>query len=287
MITKQTWKIGDSRVLINEIENDSVGLIVTSPPYYDLVDYNVKHQIGFGQSYSDYLSSLGYIWEKSFNKLKPNRRMCINVSDIGISNAVEMSSEQPRGNFHCIPLHIDIIRCCVDIGFDYLGSIFWRKISNCNSQFSGNSKFLGSYPYPPNGHVLSEVEYILLFRKRGKEMCIDKELKEQSKLSKDEWKLYFSQIWEFNGEYSQDHPAVYPIELPYRLIKMFSLKGDLVFDPFLGRGTTLRACRELERNGIGLELNPNYAKLIEKNVMNNIPPLESWGLKVPKVNTLY
>ncbi len=277
MITKQVWKIGDSRLLVEELENDSIGLIVTSPPYYDLVDYGVDYQIGFGQSYSGYVQSLEHVWRCCFEKIKPNRRMCINISDIGISNSVEMSIQQPRGNFHLNPLHIEMIRSCIEIGFDYLGTIFWRKISNCNSQFGGNSKFLGSYPYPPNGHISSEVEYILLFRKRGREDKINKTLKEESRLSRTEWEMYFSQIWSFNGEFSKDHPAVFPLELPYRLIKMFSFKGDLVFDPFLGRGTTLKACRMLDRNGIGFELNPNYVKIIEKNVMSCTPPLETWA----------
>lgn len=277
MITKQVWKIGDSRLLMETIVPDSIGLIVTSPPYYNLVDYGVNNQIGYGNSYSAYLLSLEHVWRCCYNVLKPNRRLCINISDIGISNSVEMSSQQPRGNFHTLPLHIDIIKTCLDIGYDYLGSIFWRKASNCRSQFGGNPRFLGSYPYPPNGHVSSETEYILLFRKRGKEGFIEKEIKERSRLTKEEWKIYFTQIWEFNGEFSKDHPAVFPLELPYRLIKMYSFIGETVLDPFLGRGTTLKACRELDRNGIGFELNPDYTNIIEKNVNSCTPSLETWA----------
>lgn len=136
---------------------------------------------------------------------------------------------------------------------------------------SGGANVMGSYPYPPNGMIEIDYEFILIFKKHGKSPKVSPEIKEKSVLTKEEWKEYFSGHWYFKGEKQTEHEAMFPDELPYRLIKMFSFVGDTVLDPFLGSGTTLKVALELERNGIGYEINPDFLEVINKklNTINN------------------
>jgi site-specific DNA-methyltransferase (adenine-specific) len=126
---------------------------------------------------------------------------------------------------------------------------------------------MGSYPYPRNGIIPFDYEYILLFKKQGKSPRIKSNLiKQQSKLSKKEWATLFKGHWGFGGKRQEKHKAQFPIELPKRIIKMYSFTGDKVFDPFLGSGTTMRASRDLLRSCIGIELNKSYLPLIKQKV---------------------
>jgi hypothetical protein len=152
---------------------------------------------------------------------------------------------------------------CEEIGFDYMGSIIWQKKTTMNT--TGGAVVMGSYPYPNNGIVEIDYEFILIFKKKGKRQ-ISKNIKEMSKLSKEEWKEYFSGHWKFNGAKQLEHEAVFPEELPKRLIKMYSFVGDRVLDPFAGSGTTLKVALELGREAIGYEINPKYVEIMRKKV---------------------
>jgi hypothetical protein len=136
---------------------------------------------------------------------------------------------------------------------------------------SGGANVMGSYPYPPNGMIEIDYEFILIFKKPGKSSKVSSEIKEKSILTKEEWKEYFNGHWYFKGEKQAEHEAMFPDELPYRLIKMFSFVGDTILDPFLGSGTTLKVALELERNAIGYEINPDFLEVINKklNTINN------------------
>ncbi|ADQ47230.1 DNA methylase N-4/N-6 domain protein [Caldicellulosiruptor kronotskyensis 2002] len=253
--------IGDSRNM-SEIDNETIDLIITSPPYWHLKDYGVANQIGYGQTLHEYLKDLYRVWQECFRVLKEGRRLCINIGD-------QFARSIVYGRYKIIPLHSEIIAQCEDIGFDYMGAIIWQKKTTMNT--SGGANVMGSYPYPPNGMIEIDYEFILIFKKHGKSPKVSPEIKEKSVLTKEEWKEYFSGHWYFKGEKQTEHEAMFPDELPYRLIKMFSFVGDTVLDPFLGSGTTLKVALELERNGIGYEINPDFLEVINKklNTINN------------------
>jgi site-specific DNA-methyltransferase (adenine-specific) len=165
------------------------------------------------------------------------------------------------GRYKVIPIRTEIIRFCETIGLDYMGAVIWRKVTTCNT--SGGATVMGSFPYPRNGILKLDYEFVLVLRKQGRAPRVDRSVKEASKLSRDEWNQYFSGHWNFPGERQQDHLAVFPLELPRRLIKMFSFVGDTVLDPFLGSGTTSIAAKELGRNSIGYEINADFLPVIE------------------------
>lgn len=248
--------IGDSRKMV-EIPDETIGLIITSPPYWNIKDYGIKGQIGYGQTLHNYLKDLYKVWKECFRVLLPGRRLCINIGD-------QFARSIIYGRYKIIPLHAEIITQCEDIGFDYMGSIIWQKKTTMNT--TGGATVMGSYPYPTNGLVEIDYEFIIILKKPGKEPAISRKLKEQSILSKEEWKKYFIGHWNFAGEKQIGHEAMFPEELPYRLIKMFSFVGDTVLDPFLGSGTTLKAATLLNRNSIGYEINENYLDIIKDKI---------------------
>ncbi len=251
--------IGDSRRMI-EIDNGTIQLIITSPPYWSIKDYGNKNQIGYGQTLHEYLKDLYRVWKESYRVLEPGRRLIINIGD-------QFARSIVYGRYKIIPLHAEIIAQCEDIGFDYMGSIIWQKKTTMNT--TGGANVMGSYPYPPNGMVEIDYEYILIFKKPGKSKKIKKEIKEKSKLSKEEWKEYFSGHWHFAGARQIDHQAMFPDELPRRIIKMFSFVGETVLDPFLGSGTTAKVALELNRNAIGYEINEDFLQIINQKLSTN------------------
>jgi len=245
--------IGDSRKML-EVEDRSVDLVVTSPPYWHIKDYGVEGQIGYGQSLHEYLKDLYRVWKECYRILKPGRRLCINIGD-------QFARSLIYGRYKVIPLHAEFISQCEDIGFDYMGSIIWQKRTTMNT--TGGANVMGSYPYPPNGMVEIDYEFILIFKKPGASPQVDKDVKEKSKLTKEEWKRYFYGHWSFGGARQTEHEAMFPEELPKRLIKMYTFIGDLVLDPFLGSGTTIKAALDLGRSAIGYEINEKFLAVIK------------------------
>ena len=245
--------IGDSRKMI-EVENNSIDLVVTSPPYWHIKDYGVPGQIGYGQSLHEYLKDLYRVWKECYRVLKPGRRLCINIGD-------QFARSVIYGRYKIIPLHAEFIAQCEDIGFDYMGSIIWQKKTAMNT--TGGANVMGSYPYPPNGMIEIDYEFILIFKKPGKSPKVPKDIKEKSKLTKEEWKGYFYGHWYFGGARQIGHEAMFPEELPKRLIKMYTFVGDTVLDPFLGSGTTVKTALELDRNAIGYEINEEFLDVIK------------------------
>lgn len=237
--------IGDSRCM-RELADASVDLVVTSPPYWHLKDYRTAGQIGHGQSLHEYLRDMLRVWNECFRVLRPGRRLCINIGD-------QFARATLYGRYKVIPLHAEAIAQGETAGFDYLGSIIWRKRTTLNP--SGGAVVMGSYPFPPNGIVEIDFEYILILRKPGKSPMVDPKQKEGSRLSREEWKEYFSGHWSIGGGRKVSHEAIFPPEIPRRLIRMFSFAGETVLDPFLGSGTTLRIAMDLGRQAIGYEIN--------------------------------
>ena len=152
-----------------------------------------------------------------------------------------------------------------------MGAIIWQKVTTVHT--TGGATIMGSFPYPRNGIVKIDYEFILLFRKLGKAPRVSKERKEQSRLSIEDWNQYFYGDWNFPGEKQQEHLAGFPEELPRRLIRMFSFVGETVLDPFLGSGTTTLAAMKLGRNSIGYEVNPEFLPLIPSKTESAEPEL--------------
>lgn len=240
-----------------EIAAESVELEITSPPYWQIKDYESAGQIGHGQSLHAYLGDLARVWAECFRVTREAGRLCVNIGD-------QFARASLFGRYSVIPLHAEIISQCVASGFDYLGSIIWRKKTTMNT--TGGAVVMGSYPYPPNGIVEIDFEYILLFKKPGKPRKVPREIKQAAALSRDEWKSWFSGHWDVGGARKKGHEAPFPIEIPRRLIRMFSFPGDTVLDPFLGTGTTAAAALELGRNALGYEINKSFVSLSQERL---------------------
>jgi DNA modification methylase len=246
-----TWAnvyLGDSRAM-TAVEDAGIDLVVTSPPYWQIKNYGVPGQIGYGQSLHEYLKDLYHTWRECFRVLREGARLCINIGDQFARAAV-------YGRYKIIPLHAEFINQCEHIGFDFLGAIIWQKKTTMNP--SGGAVVMGSYPFPPNGIVEIDYEFIHIFKKPGKSKKVSPEIKAASRMTKEEWKEYFAGHWHFGGVRQVGHESMFPEELPRRLIKMFSFVGDTVLDPFLGSGTTVKVALEAARNAVGYEINPVF-----------------------------
>jgi len=257
--TKHRIINGDSRKM-TELKDNSVDLVITSPPYWQLKDYGTENQIGYNDSYEEYINNLNLVWKESYRVLNNGCRLCVNIGD-------QFARAVYYGRYKVIPIRTEIIKFCEAIGFDYMGAIIWQKKTTSNT--TGGASLMGSYPMPRNGIISIDYEFILLFKKLGTPVKLNRELKEQSKMTKEEWKTYFDGHWNFGGAKQDGHIAMFPVELPKRLIKMFSFVGDTVLDPFLGSGTTSLAARNLNRNSVGYEMNPEFIPFIEKKLEVN------------------
>ncbi len=262
---KTTHKIitGDSRQM-NLIPDNSVHLVITSPPYWQLKDYGTENQIGFHESYESYINNLNLVWKESLRVLHPGCRLCINIGD-------QFARSVYYGRYKVIPIRTEIIKFCETMGFDYMGAVIWQKVTTTNT--TGGATIMGSFPYPRNGILKLDYEFILLFKKQGMPPRPTNEQKELSAMTKDEWNTYFSGHWYFGGAKQDGHIAMFPEELPARLIKMFAFAGDTVLDPFLGSGTTSLAARNLGRNSVGYEINPDFIPTVKDKLNINQPDL--------------
>ncbi|MCD7783625.1 MAG: site-specific DNA-methyltransferase [Firmicutes bacterium] len=255
-MTEHKIIFGDSRSL-NQIKDKSVQLIITSPPYWQLKDYGMEDQIGFNDSYEEYINNLNLVWKECNRVLSDGCRLCINIGD-------QFARSVYYGRYKVIPIRTEIIRFCESIGMDYMGAIIWQKTTTMNT--SGGGAIMGSFPYPRNGILKMDYEFILLFKKLGNAPKPTSQQKEESAMSKEEWGQYFSSHWRFNGVKQNGHIAMFPEELPKRLIKMFSFAGETVFDPFAGSGTTALAAKNLSRNSISYEINKEFEPIIREKL---------------------
>ena len=248
--------IGDSRKM-ELLQDKSVQLVVTSPPYWQLKDYGSSEQIGFNDSYEDYINNLNLVWQECFRVLGDGCRLCVNIGD-------QFARSVYYGRYKVIPIRTEIIKFCETIGFDYMGSIIWQKSTTMNT--TGGATIMGSFPYPRNGIIKLDYEFILIFKKLGIAPNPSKDIKEISQLSKEEWNQYFVGHWNFNGVKQDKHLAMFPEELPKRIIKMFSFVDDYILDPFLGSGTTTLAAINLDRNSVGYEINKDFLPVVKEKI---------------------
>ncbi len=237
--------------------DNSVHLAITSPPYWQLKDYGTDNQIGFHDSYESYINNLNLVWKECYRVLHNGCRLCINIGD-------QFARAIYYGRYKVIPIREEIIKFCENIGFDYMGAVIWQKVTTSNT--TGGGVQMGSYPYPRNGILKLDYEFILFFKKLGDAPKHTKEQKESSKMTAEEWNTFFAGHWNFAGARQNGHIAMFPEELPRRLIKMFSFVGETVLDPFAGSGTTALASKNLDRNSVGFEVNAEFIPFIKEKL---------------------
>jgi DNA modification methylase len=253
--------LGDSRKM-KELPDSSVNLIITSPPYYDLKNYNEDdshtNQLGSPKDYQEYVKNLERVWLECIRVLTPDGKICINIMPIFLSG-----KENGLGRRETRTMISDIEQFMVSTKKMFMFALYiWdkRKIARFSS--------FGSYPYPPNIFSTFPYEWIIVFSKNGKRDKVSAEIKEKSKISNKEWQSWaINSIWEMNPARAKSvgHPAPFPEEMPMRLIKLYSFWGDTVLDPFLGSGTTTIVAEKLGRKGVGYEINPGYVELAKRN----------------------
>lgn len=249
---------GDARDL-NFIPDESIHLVVTSPPYWILKRYR-EHpaQLGHIEDYEEFIEELSKVWEHCYRILVPGGRLVCVVGDVCLSR-------REFGRHVVVPLHADIAVTCRKIGFDNLNPIIWYKIAKATYEVNNGTKFFGK-PYEPNAIIKNDIEFILMQRKPGGYRKPTIEQRRVSRISKKDYSAWFRQIWNIPGASTKNHPAPFPLELAYRLIRMFSFCGDTVVDPFCGAGTTMLAAMKANRNSIGVEIVPEYCQLALKRI---------------------
>jgi site-specific DNA-methyltransferase (adenine-specific) len=231
---------------MDELEDESVHLVATSPPYWDIKDYGTDAQIGYNDSLQEYINRLREVWMECERVLHPGCRMVINSGD-------QYHSGTDGKPYHITPLNAKIVNSVIEsTDMIFLGNIIWQKISN--TETSGGASVMGSYGRPRNGYVSYDYEYISIFKKPGKDPAVPEEIKEENAIDKEEWKRLFSGHWNFTGKRQEKHPAPFPEELPRRLLRMFTFSGDTVLDPFVGSGTTTKVADDMNRSSVGYEI---------------------------------
>lgn len=259
---------------MDEIKDNSIDLIVTSPPYFNIKDYSKdgyqteqhsnlnEADLGAYDTFDGYIEALLIVWKECERILKPNGKLCINVP------LMPMIKKN-----YCTHYNRDIFDIQSQIqnsilkntGLYLLDLFIWNRTN------SSKKLMFGSYPYPRNFYAQNTTEFITVYVKDGKPQHISKDIKERSALTQEEWVSFTKQIWDIPIPNKNDiafgkHSAIMPEEIPYRCIKLYSCVGDTVLDPFTGSGTTLRVAKQLGRNYVGYELYENYKTVIDKKL---------------------
>lgn len=251
-----------------EIDDCSVNLIITSPPYFNIKDYskqknNLNDDMGAVNDYEKFIDELALVWQECFRVLKPNGKLCVNVPLMPMFK----KAMNTHYNRHIFDLQSDIQQSILQYTDFYLYDLYiWNRL------YQTRDLMFGSYPNPRNLYSQNTSEFITIYVKDGKPSDkIADDIKRQSQLTQKEWLDFTKQVWDIPPPNPSDvawgkHPAIMPKEIPYRLIRMFSYVGDIVLDCFAGSGTTLMVAKELKRNFIGYELYPQYKKVIVEKI---------------------
>ena len=250
----------------NRIKDNTLDLVVTSPPYFVGKEYEEQYKTG--ESYDKYVQSLLDIFELCFFKLKPGGHLWINIDDAHTSLKSVYKVNK------VLPTHALLIHGLHKL-LDFKELILWKKIRGKHAS-GGSARLLGSYGRfgsPGSIPIVQETEYILWFKKPGKRKDVTDDRRKESALTPGEFKEYGMQIWEIRPERAKliGHPAPFPVEVPRRIIKLATFKNDLVYDPFTGSGTTALACLETDRHFIGSEIHAEYVDLANKRIENWSP----------------
>lgn len=262
---------GDARDL-SFLKDESIHLVVTSPPYWTLKRYrDHPDQLGHVADYEEFVEELARVWRECYRILVPGGRLVCVVGDVCLSR-------REHGRHVVVPLHADIAVACRWIGFDNLNPIIWHKIANAKYEVENGTRFLGK-PYEPNAIIKNDIEFLLMQRKPGGYRQPTLAQRRLSMIEKKEYEEWFQQFWNITGASTREHPAPFPLELAYRLVRMFSFVGDTVLDPFCGTGTTMLAAIKANRNSIGVEIDPVYCRMIMQRLEREGRSLFS-GIKV-------
>jgi DNA modification methylase len=247
------------------IATQSVHLICTSPPYGSLKAYpDHSGQLGNVAAYETFLDEMDAVWAECLRVLVPGGRVACVVGDICIPR-------RKGGRHYVLPLSADLQVRARQLGFDNLTPIRWLKVAHIALEASRSSRYLGK-PNLPNGVVKNDLEHILFFRKSGGYRSPTEQMERRSRIETDDYAKWFAPIWtDISGQLRRDHPAPYPLEVPRRLIRMFSFVGDTVVDPFAGTGTTALAALETGRHSISVEIEPSSIELIEDRLCREGP----------------
>jgi modification methylase len=270
--TTHKLRQGDARDL-SWISDESVHLVVTSPPYWTLKEYIASdRQMGAIADYQSFLVELDKVWAECFRVLVPGGRICCVVGDVCLPR-------KKAGRHYVMPLHSDIQVRARAVGFDCLTPILWHKIANGVTEAAGNGAGFYGKPYQPGAVVKNDIEYILFLRKGGSYRKPEPLQKALSMLTKPEMQAWWRSIWvDLKGASTRGgHPAPYPPELAERLIRMFSFAGDTVLDPFAGTGSTNIAAIAAGRHSISNEIEPKYLKLAKERVNHAISQRRTQG----------
>jgi DNA modification methylase len=254
--TTHELRLGDARDL-SWLADESVHLVVTSPPYWTLKEYaDHDDQMGAIEDYETFLDELDKVWRECKRVLVPGGRICCVVGDVCVPR-------KKTGRHYVVPLHADIQVRSRKLGLDCLTPILWHKIANGATESEGNGAGFYGKPYQPGAVVKNDIEYILFLRKGGGYRSVTTVQKALSMLTKDEMQAWFRSFWtDIKGTSTRaGHPAPYSSELAERLIRMFSFAGDRVLDPFAGTCSTMVAAVNAGRNSIGNEIEPSYLEL--------------------------
>jgi site-specific DNA-methyltransferase (adenine-specific) len=263
--------LGDARDL-PWIEDESVHLVVTSPPYFTLKAYARRDgQMAEIEDYERFLDELDRVWRECRRVLVPGGRVCCVVGDVCVSR-------RQGGRHYVLPLHADIAVRSRKNGLDCLTPILWSKIANGANEAEGNGAGFYGKPYQPGAVVKNDVEYILFMRRGGEYRSPGPTQKALSMLTKEEMQSWLRSPWtDVRGTSAQDHPAPFPVAVPERLIKLFSFAGDTVLDPFVGTGSTMLAAIATGRNSIGNDIEPAYLDIARKRVAAAVAELRLTG----------
>lgn len=244
--------LGDARHL-KSLGDESVHLALTSPPYFDLIEYKGEDaQLGSIHDYPDFLDQLDQVWRECYRALIPGGRLCVVVGDV-------CRSRRKFGRHEIIPLHADILVRCRAMGFEGLATVFWYKIANATTEVGGAGAMLGK-PYEPNGVVKNDVEFVLRLKKPGPYRKPTPLQRAASLMPPDEYDAAMRQVWTDipGASRLRGHPAPFPVALASRLIRMSSYVEDTVLDPFVGTGSTVLAAADTNRSSIGYEIAEPY-----------------------------
>jgi DNA modification methylase len=270
--TTHRLHLGDARDL-SWIADESVHLVVTSPPYWTLKEYEEhEDQMGAIEEYETFLDELDKVWRECARVLVPGGRIVCVVGDVCVPR-------KRTGRHYVVPLHADIQVRSRRLGLDCLTPILWHKIANGVTEAEGNGAGFYGKPYQPGAVVKNDIEYILFLRKGGGYRSASTVQKALSMLTKEEMQNWFRSFWsDIRGSSTRaGHPAPYPVELAERLIRMFSFAGDTILDPFAGTGSTTAAAVAAGRNSIANEIEPKYLAIAQERVDRELQKLRFVG----------